>query len=113
MTSSADQPTPTPTNPTDDMVPVENVNQFAAYVAHWFGNRQAQLRHLLTVPEGTTFTIGEGAEEQALELSGTSLAAFKFGVEMAIMQLGQLPFAVEHDVDPGTPALGKHDAPGG
>ena len=84
-----------------DTVEINDVNQFATAVIHWHKGRMGQLHHLLKVPEGTTFEVGEGAEATKIELSGDVLAGFKFGVEMAIMQFNELPFVAEMEPPSG------------
>lgn len=76
-------------------IPVDNVDDFARHVATWHQNKVSQLKHLLEIPEGTAFTIGDGTEETELVLEGPALAGFKFGIEMALMQFGELPFVIE------------------
>ena len=50
------------------------------------------VQHLLDIPEGSEFQVGD---DKPLVLTPENLAAFKFGVEMTMMQLGTLPFVAE------------------
>ena len=70
---------------------IQDINQFASLVANWHQAKMGALKHLLEVPEGTTFTVGE----DKVVLEGAVLAGFKFGVELAIMQFSYLPFVAE------------------
>lgn len=97
-----DAPTPT-AQELAGTVPVESAEHFAQLVMAWHAHQIAQLRHALTVPEGTTFEIGDGDDVKDLVLEGPALAGFKFGIELAIMRLGTLPFAVELEPDAPQP----------
>lgn len=82
-------PTQVPVLP--EIVPIVNTDQFAQILAAWHADRIKKIKQLLEVPEGTTFTVGE----EEVVLSGSTLASFKFGLEMALMQIGDLPFVAE------------------
>lgn len=84
-----------------DTVEINDVNQFAAAVAHWHAGVSSRLRHLLTVPSGTAFEV-DGKE---LVLEGDVLKGFLFGTEMSIMQVGQLPFVMETSAEEPTDAV--------
>lgn len=84
----------------DEVVTINTVEQFSKILAAWHTQAVQRAQHLLTVPDGAEFTIGEGEEESTITLSGASLAGFKFGVEMALMQLGNLPFVAELEEEP-------------
>lgn len=97
----------------DELVPIESVDQMANYMAAWFVQRREQITKLLSAPAGTSFEIGEGAEATVIELSGDTLKGFKFGVEMALMQLGELPFgAILEDAPTGEDQGNKLDLEG-
>lgn len=89
-----------PASAPSEAVDISDINQFAGMVAVWFKAKQDQLKHLLTVPAGATFEIDENAETSTLILDGSNLTSFKFGIELALMQLGELPFVVEFDEAP-------------
>lgn len=96
---------PQPSAP--DIVPMEDISQFAGLVAGWHNSRLNVLEQLLAVPDGATFEIGQegNPETETITLSGDMLRGFKFGVEMAKMQVKTLPFVVEFE-DQATPAGG-------
>ena len=79
----------------EEIVTIETVEQFSKILAAWHTQTVERTKHLLTVPDGMEFTLGEGEEESTLTLSGAALAGFKFGVELALMQMGTLPFVAE------------------
>lgn len=78
-----------------DTIPCDDLNSFVRTLTGWHTQKCAVVRRLLEVPEGSVFEIGE----DELTLDTTNLAAFKFGIEMALMQLGTLPFVAELEAD--------------
>ena len=90
-TVTQDQPISIP-----EVIEVDNLDQFVQILTTWHAEKCAIVQHLLAVPEGTTFEIGD----DSLVLSGPALAGFKFGIEMAMMQLGTLPFVAELEDEP-------------
>lgn len=78
-----------------ETIPIDDVNQFAQHLIAWHKSKVAHCHHLLKVPEGAAFEIGE----ETLVLTADVLKGFKFGIEMALMQLGTLPIAVEFEND--------------
>ena len=80
------------------IIPVENIHEFVHFLNGWHSERVRQLRHMVTMPEGITMvTGGEGTDqpEASVIMEGEMLAGFKAGIELALMQLGTLPFSVE------------------
>lgn len=87
-TSKATQP---------ETVVVNDIDHFIALLFAWHTNKVTLLQHLASVPEGTQMMVGE---DEPITLSGDVLAGFKAGLEMALMELGTLPFAAEVDEEP-------------
>lgn len=83
-----------------DIVPIDSLDQFVQILTAWHDSRKQQCLKLLAVPEGTQFQVGDGIEARDVTLEGPMLDGFRFGVEMALMQLGALPFAVEYEQAP-------------
>ena len=73
-------------------VPVEDLDQFVRILTAWHMEKCALVQHLLEVPEGSTFEVGDDKE---IVMTGAALDGFKLGIEMAMMQLGTLPFEAE------------------
>lgn len=88
------------TNPAETVV-VADLDQFTALLFGWHTARVKMLNHLLTVPEGTQMVVGE---DEPITLEGDVLAGFKAGIEMSLMELGTLPFAVEMEEEPAPDA---------
>lgn len=95
--------------PADEpMTMLTSVDMMAELVTSWHTQQMGRLHHLLQIPEGTTFEIGD----TKLEISGDVLAGFKFGVELAIMQFKDLPFErVSASEDADTAAGNTESAP--
>jgi hypothetical protein len=74
---------------------VEDLDQFVAILTSWHTDKCAVVQHLLTVPEGSSFEIGG----EKLVMTADVLRGFKLGVEMAMMQLGTLPFVAEMEAE--------------
>lgn len=86
-------PVSTDTPEAPDTVAIENLDQFVTILARWHAEKVATIKHLLAIPEGSAFEIGT----DTLVLTPDVLAGFKFGLEMALMQLGELPFVAERE----------------
>lgn len=84
-------------------VPVEDLDTFVQILTTWHAEKCVVVQHLLAVPEGSEFEIGDGAEAKTLVMSGDVLAGFKLGIEMAMMHLGTLPFVAEMEDAPVQP----------
>lgn len=78
-----------------DTIPCDTLDEFVRHLTHWHALGVARVQHLLAVPEGVEFQVGEGDEVESVVLKGDMLLGFKFGLELAMMQLGKLPFVIE------------------
>lgn len=74
------------------MVAITNIDMFAGYLTAWHQRKVATLQHMLSVPEGTEFTVNINGEEKSIILQGDVLTAFQGGVVTALSELGTLPF---------------------
>lgn len=83
-----------------ETVAVDDLNQFVMILTAWHAEKVAVLQHMLTIPEGTEFTI---ADEETGVLEGDILDGFKAGINLALMELGVLPFTAEMDEDEAAP----------
>lgn len=98
--SQAQESRPTLVQP--DLFQVEDLDQFVQILTVWHSEKCAAVQHLLTVPEGSAFSV-DGKETV---LVGSALDAFKLGIEMTMMQLGSLPFVAEVEDEPAPAATG-------
>lgn len=68
---------------------ITSVNDFGQLIMAWHGNVVARVEHLKTVPDGTVVSIGD---DQQITLTGEALSGYKLGLELALYNLGELPF---------------------
>ena len=88
-----------------DTIPCDNLDQFVQVLTIWHADRCKAAQHLLTIPEGSEFEVGnEGEEQTKIVLTGDALAAFKLGIQMVMMELGELPFVAEMEDEAPAPA---------
>jgi len=80
-----------------ETVPIENVEQFVSITCAWHTDKVKVLEHMLAIPEGTKIEVSGQAEAT---LTGDMLAGFRAGIELSLMQLGTLPFAIELEEAP-------------
>lgn len=81
------------TQENQDTLVIEDMNQFVQLLVAWHSEKVKVLEHMLQVPDGSVMeTNGIKAT-----LTGDLLAGFKAGIELALMELGTLPFAYETD----------------
>lgn len=85
---SEDQSPPTP----PDTIPIKDLDHFVKVMVAWHSEKAQLVQHLLTVPDGSEFQVGD---ESVITLTGETLSSFKLGIEMTMMHLGSLPFVVE------------------
>ena len=79
------------TQENQDTLVIEDMNQFVQLLVAWHSEKVKVLEHMLQVPDGSVMeTNGIKAT-----LTGDLLAGFKAGIELALMELGTLPFAYE------------------
>jgi hypothetical protein len=91
--ASIDAPTET--------VPVDDLNHFVQILTAWHMEKCRTVQHMLAVPEGSEFQIEGDEGVTTIVLVEDALAAFKLGIEMAMMELGELPFVAEmEDAEP-------------
>lgn len=87
-----------PTKP--ETLPVENIDHFIALLFAWHERKVNILEHMLQIPTGTEATLNE---DDTVKLEGDLLKGFQMGVSLALMELGQLPFAAEPGPDAEEP----------
>lgn len=78
-----------------DIVHMPDLDTFVRALTAWHSQKMEMLRHLQDIPEGTAFQVGDGTEAKDLVMTAEMLDGFQFGIEMALMQIGELPFVVE------------------
>lgn len=74
-------------------VAVTDLTHAIELIMSWHAMTVAQVTHMLNIPEGTTVDI-EG--QDPLQLSGDTLRGYRLGIEIALADLGKLPFRAEY-----------------
>lgn len=77
-----------------ETVVIETLDGFVRALQNWHSNKVQLLKHMQQIPEGTEVTRDDG-EPQALE--GDLLKGFILGLEVALSEMGELPFEAEVD----------------
>lgn len=75
-------------------IEIQDLNQFVQMLAGWHEKKVKTLQHMLGVPDGTEMVVGEENPTKVI-LTGDMLAGFKAGIELSLMELGELPFLYE------------------
>lgn len=75
-----------------ETVPINDVNQLAQLFMAWHKRQVAKVEHYLQVPEGQEIQIGQNPP---FILEGNMMVAFKAAINLALNDLGTLPFAAE------------------
>lgn len=83
-----------------DVLPINNVDQLFQVLTAWHEERCAVIQQLREIPIGSEFQVGEEGKETKVILTGDVLAGFKLGIELTMMQLGELPFVAETEDTP-------------
>jgi hypothetical protein len=89
---------------TQELPPIVNISDLDTFVralVHWHTNKIALLKHMLELPEGTEVSNGDGPP---VTLTGDVLAAFKAGLQTALIELGELPFTFALEDEDTPPA---------
>ena len=74
-----------------EIVDLDTVDKFAKFIFAWHANRVARLEHLLQVPQGIEFKVGDGPEQK---LEGDLYSGFIMGINMALNEVGNLPVTI-------------------
>lgn len=93
-----------------DIIDIETIEQFAAYVARWHQLKLKSLEHMLAIPEGSEATLNINGTETTVKLEGAALEGFKAGVQLAMIDIGNLPFVSSVEGEDETPAANDDTA---
>ncbi len=98
------------TQPAPETLMVSDLDQFVKLLVGWHNQQVKTVEHFLTVPDGMVMQLGDDPE---ITLTGDALVAFKAGVNLALTNLGTLPFKAELEeaADPAPEASAPDVAP--
>lgn len=76
---------------------IQSMDMFADLLAQWHKRRVETLEHFFEVPEGTEveITMQDGVTQKHI-IAGDIKTGFLIGLNLALMELGTLPFLVEN-----------------
>lgn len=80
-------------------IEIQDLNQFVQMLTAWHSKKVKVLEHMLQIPEGIEMVV-DGKD--TVILKGEILAGFKAGLNLALMELGSLPFVYESEEVPAT-----------
>jgi hypothetical protein len=80
--------------PKIETIEISNLDQFVRILAAWHEERVKVLKHMLEVPAGIEVSIDGGPDET---LQGDLHRGFLMGLNVALMELGTLPFLAQVD----------------
>lgn len=94
-----------PALPIEDLTPpdqqatieVDDLDHFVKLLTGWHGQKVKVLEHLLTLQGGIEMQVGD---EPSFVLEGDTLKGMKAGIQLALMEMGKLPFEVEMEDAP-------------
>ena len=72
-------------------IEIDDLDQFVKILTAWHASKVKILNHLTQIPEGTEMVSGTSS----VILQGDVLKGFVAGIEVALMELGKLPFTYE------------------
>ena len=82
--------------PAKETLMIENIHELVQYLVNWHNHKVSVLNHVLEIPIGTEMEINDGAK---IKLEGVALDAFRAGINVALSELGNLPFEFELEVN--------------
>lgn len=86
-----------------ETVEIADLDQFVRVLVGWHSQKTAVLKHMLDIPMGSEMTFGETVTPTIM--AGDFLDGFKAGIDLALIELGVLPFVYEQEAitTPPTP----------
>lgn len=81
-------------------VEINDLNAFVKHLTAWHTQKVKTLEHLMSIPDGTEVSMGDGP---AVILTGVTMTAFQAGINTSLIELGTLPFVAELEADEPVP----------
>lgn len=82
-----------------ETVVVNDLDEFVCTLVGWHNHKVKVLEHMAEIPTGTEVVFNQGPP---VVLEGDMLIGFCMGLNLALMELGKLPFAIEVGDEDGT-----------
>lgn len=82
-----------------ETIEIYDLGQFVKYLTAWHSHKVKILEHMLSIPEDSEMVV-DGGSASSVIMTGDMLAGFKAGVELALIELGTMPFGYELEDTP-------------
>ena len=76
-----------------ELVNITTLDEFVKGIQTWHSNKTNVIRHMREVPEGTKVTVND--DDEVIVLTGDTLKSFILGLDVALSEIGELPFEAE------------------
>jgi hypothetical protein len=86
-----------------ETIEIADLDQFVRVLVGWHSQKTAVLKHIIDIPVGSEMTFNDTGPP--VIMAGDFLDGFKAGIDLALIELGVLPFVYEQEADttPPTP----------
>jgi len=88
----------------NEIVQIDDIHQMVVILTKWHEKKVATLEHMREIPEGTVMVVDDDTK---ITMKGKFLDGFKAGIQLSLIELGTLPFAVENSATEATDAPTK------
>lgn len=78
-----------------ETVMIDSLDAFVRALTHWHSHKVQVLKHMQSIPEGSEVEREIQGKKEKITLSGDMLKGFALGLELALDELGELPFEAE------------------
>ena len=85
-----------------EVIMIDTLDGFVKALHHWHHNKVQVIKHLQSIPEGTE--VSKESEEPFV-LTGDALKGFVMGLQVALEEIGELPFEAEIDFTSKEPPI--------
>lgn len=85
-----------------ETVMIDSLDQFVKALQYWHSNKVNVVKHMRDIPEGTEVSDDQG---NTYVLTGEYRAGFILGLNVALSELGELPFEAEVEFTSDQPII--------
>ena len=90
---------------------ITTIDQLSQLLAAWYDRQIAILNHLRDVPAGTQVQVGDEEASEIHVLEGDVLTGYLLGLNLALSNIGSLPFIMMGEVGDVPTEAAKVEAP--
>lgn len=85
-----------------ETIEIADLDQFVRALVSWHSQKTAILKYMLSIPVGSEMTFNDTGTPTIM--AGEFLEGFKAGLDVALIELGVLPFVYEQEADTPIPS---------